>query len=412
MVKDTTLYNRLEVPPDADDNIIKKAFNRLSKTWHPDKHGDEKKEEATEKFKEITEAKEILLDKEKRELYDNIGMDIFKQQGPDGGNPFGDFGNMFGQGFPFGGMPRQQGPENIHESIDVTLEQLYKEESVNYTYKQKVYCNKCDGEGSKDGKPTICAPCGGKGMRVQLMRMGPMVQQSVAPCHVCNGKGKTINEANKCEQCHGKCYNIKEKTIMIPLKAGLSHGNKINLESKGHQFKNAKTDLILSINELPHKIFKRYQNDLFVDIDLKLYQSLFGFDKIITHLDGRQLHISSSSKSDFNMIRKISNEGMKQLNSNNKGDMYIRFHMTVPNFSNLPTDMKQQLKSLLQSFDKMEVSQENQITKMPNLVKTILTDCKQETSDNILNLMDKLKNKRNVSDDEDTIGGQPQCVQQ
>jgi DnaJ family protein A protein 2 len=422
MVKDTTLYKILEVEPDANEATIKKAYIKLSKTWHPDKHADDMKEEATKKFKEITEAKEILTNKEKRDLYDQIGMDILKQgaqgqEGPDFGNMFGGmggfpFGGMPG-GFPFGGMHQQNsGPENINETMNVTLEQIYNEESVNFTYKQKVLCSKCDGEGSKNGKPTTCNGCNGKGMRVQVVRMGPMIQQAVSPCQQCNGKGKMIEDSNKCDVCNAKCYTMKDKTIQVPLKAGLSNGNKINLQGRGHMLKNGKTDLIIQINEVPHKIFKRHENDLFVDMDLKLYQALFGFDKIINHLDGRKLHISCSSKTDVNMIRKISGEGMISLNGS-KGDMYIKFNMTLPNFNNLPQDTKTQIKNALQIMDKNEVTNETQVKTTSNLVKTIMNDCKAEQTENILNLLMQLNQpERHNNSDEDNNNGQPQCVQQ
>ena len=434
MVKDTTLYNRLEVEPDANEGQIKKAYIKLSKIWHPDKHPEETREEATKKFKEISEAKELLLDKEKRNMYDQIGMDVFKQQS---GDPHGDFGNMFGQGFPFGmggmpgmphgfgmgGMPgfgnmQQNQPENINESIDITMEQLYNEETINFDYKQKVCCSKCDGEGSKDGKTTTCQGCNGKGMKVQVIMMGPMIQQSVGPCNMCNGKGKNIDMNNKCDVCDAKCFVVKDKTIQIPLKSGLSNGNKINLSGKGHALKNDKTlqrsDLIITIREVEHKVFKRHGNDLFIDIELKLYQALFGFDKIITHLDGRKLHVSCSSKTDYNTVRKISGEGMKALNGNSKGDLYIRFHMTLPNFASLPQDTKTQIKNVLQTFDKTEVQNENTVKTTPNLVKTIINDCKAEQSEKILILLSQLKqpNKQTNNSDDDEEQRGPQCVQQ
>ena len=161
MVRDTILYDNLEIKPDASDADIKKAYNRLSKLWHPDKHsqGNEKEQEnAKVKFQTINQAKEILLDKEKREAYDQLGMDFLKggMDAPEG-SPFGDFGNMFGQGFPFGGMPGmrpQQQPdnENIMQELDVTLEQIYNESSVSFNYRYKQFCTKCDGEGTKNCK--------------------------------------------------------------------------------------------------------------------------------------------------------------------------------------------------------------------------------------------------------------------
>ena len=138
MVKDTTLYERLEISPDASEAQIKKAYNKLSKIWHPDRHvnsSQDQKDKATAKFQEIAQAKEVLLDAEKRQIYDQVGMDMFKHgmdntdahAGPD---PFADFGNIFGAGFPFGpggmggipghfsmgGMgPRKSAPEDVVE---------------------------------------------------------------------------------------------------------------------------------------------------------------------------------------------------------------------------------------------------------------------------------------------------------
>jgi len=449
MVKDTTLYNRLEIEPDANESQIKKAYNKLSKVWHPDRHvnaSQADRDKATAKFQEIAQAKEILLDAEKRQIYDQVGMDIFKNgmdntDNTGGPNPFADFGNIFGAGFPFGmgGMPgmgpgmgpRNSPPEDIVEQIDVTLEQIYNEETVNCTYKQKTYCVKCDGEGSKDGKTTKCAGCDGRGMKVNVVRMGNMIQQSVGECGICRGKGKVIDDKNKCETCNGKCYVVKEKIIQIPLKAGLSHGNKINLSGKGNQFKNEKTDLILVVNEKTHDTFKRLENNLFVDIELKLYQALFGFDKIIAHLDGRKLHISSSGKTEFNSIRKISGEGMMSLQSGAKGDLFIRFTIELPNFQNLPSETKSQLKSILQTFDKQEVQAESQVAKTQNLTKTITSECKQEQKELILEALSQIKNMNNKkaqgqgfrrqgrfgdSDENFDMGGQtdgpPGCVHQ
>jgi DnaJ family protein A protein 2 len=438
MVKDTTLYDRLEIQPDASVPQIKKAYNKLSKVWHPDKHEESKKEEATQKFKEITEARDILTDEGKRQTYDNVGMDMFKNPQDNMNDQFGDFGNMFGgmggmPGFAFGGMPgfafggggmpgMPGRAENIVETLNVTLEQLYNEESVNVTYKQHVMCTKCDGEGSKDGKKSECIPCKGKGMRVQIINMGPgVVQQHVGPCNVCNGKGKIVEENNKCDICQGKCYTVKDKTIPIPLRSGLSNGNKVNIQGKGHQLKNMKTDLIVVICEVAHKTFKRVRDDLFVDVDLKLYQGLFGFDKTITHLDNRKLHISSSSKTDVNTVKKINGEGMKTLNGG-KGDLYIRFNMTLPNFANLPQETKNTIKSALQAFDKAEVQNENVIkmaSSSSGLVKTIMSECKQEQTDQILLLLAKLKEQKdthnNSSDEEMNMGGGvgvQQCVHQ
>lgn len=423
MVKDATLYTRLGLEPTVTETDIKKAYNTLSKKWHPDKNLDNH-EVATEKFKEITEAKEILLDKEKRALYDQIGMEIFNnnnmQEQGQGGNPFAHFGNMFSGGFPFGNMgnmgSKQNAPENVVEQLNVTLEQLYNQVTVEVKYKCKNNCSKCNGEGVKDGKKSTCSNCKGNGMCAQVIRMGNMIQQVVGPCNSCSGKGKIIQEENKCKGCNGECYMVKEDKVMIPLKSNLKTGSKLHVQGKGNTKGSVTTDLIIVINELPHILFHRYNNDLIINIDLKLYQALFGFNKMITHLDGRKLDINYVGKTDFNTVRKIKNEGMKDVK--NKGDLYVRFIVSLPNLLPLPSETKVQIKSLLESFDKYEVSVETKVKEL-NLTKMGLTDCNQTETESVINIlvdlktiekdqMNKEKQKHQNNEDEQNV----QCNQQ
>ena len=425
MVKDTILYDRLNVQADASESQIQSAYRKLSKTLHPDKYTGPP-EEGKIKFQEINEAKDILLDNEKRQLYNQIGIDILKgPQQNNMGDPFGGFSNMFGGG-GFGNMfggrgmnPRQKEQEHVKDSINVSLEQLYKGTTINFTYKQKVSCGPCNGEGSKDGKSTECKSCGGQGVRVQVIRMGPMIQQSVGECPNCRGQGKCISDDNRCDTCKGKCFNIKKRTLDIQIKAGLMHGNQINLFEEGHHLKSGKTNLILVINELPHERFQRYQNDLFTTIKLCLYQALFGFEKVIEHLDGRKLHISCQTKTDFNTVRKIAREGIKSLSSNSVGDLYVRFIREEPDLTILPNETKTQLKSIIQSFDKLEVQNESQIAKMSNLTKIGLSDCRPDQSKQIIDLLEQLnkqqsdnKHRKHTNAGSDNEQSGPQCVQQ
>jgi len=418
MVKDDTLYKSLEIETNASAGDIKKAYNRLSKIWHPDKHSqsdDSKQTEAKEKFQAINQAKEILSDPEKREFYDNHGLeaDMNNQSGFDG-FPFGEGGFSFGGGgFPFGmpGMQRQQQQqqENIIQEINVTLEQLYNEASMDVNYKYKQVCAKCSGEGTKNCKKSKCMQCDGKGVKINIIKRGPMMQQTVGNCNFCKGTGVFIEDNNKCDVCTGTRYIIKDKKISIPLKSELSHGSRISLEGKGHQLKNIKTDLILSINVLEHDKFKRLNNDLFITIELKLYQALFGFNKIINHLDGRKLHINHSGKTEFNCTRKIVGEGLKK-----KGDIYIKFIYTLPNIS---SESKKLLKPILQGIDKHEVQSENVILKIPDLVTTKLADC---NVDHLYKILDgnKQDNRHNSQHDssqqffeQETSPQQQQCQQ-
>ena len=402
MTKDTTLYDRLEIPSHATDNEIKKAFMRLSKIWHPDKNNNS--EESTKKFQEINEAKEILLDPQKKELYDRIGMDILNNNG-EREDPFEHFSQFFGGGFHNHGNKTQQN-NDIEEIINVKLEQLYNEDIIDFTYNYKQYCNSCNGEGTSNGLPSKCDECDGKGMRIQIIRMGPMIQQMMAQCGKCNGSGKSNNNANKCNTCNGSCFINKEKTIQIPLKHGLTHGNIINLQNKGNHYKHGKSNLKLIINELKHNNFKHINNDLFITIDLKLYQALFGFSKLIKHLDGRELHITHNNLTTFNMIRKIPNEGMKCINNNNRGDLYIKFNVLLPNLELLDNEYNSQLKRLLQVLDQEDVKLENNIQNLPI---TNLLDCNQDITNNILNLLND-NNQQKQQQTHDTR--QAECVHQ
>ena len=428
MVKDTTLYNRLEIDPNASPDEIRKAYNKLSKKYHPDKQvnaTEDIKKQAHVKFQEITQAKDILSDPQKKNLYDQIGMDIFTNgmdnEQQHGHSPFDGFGHMFNQGFPFGGMggmggQRRQQVEDIVTTIEVSLEQVYTEEVINYTYSQKIDCGVCNGEGTKNGNKTTCRVCDGQGMRVVDVRMGPMIQRSMTECNACNGSGKIIDEGNKCSACNGNCFNVKEKTIQIPLKAGLTTGNKINFSGKGHHLKNTKTNLIIVIHIKPHQVFKRGNDNLFIDVHLELYQALFGFNKLITHLDSRKLLISCSGKTEYNAVRKISGEGMKSLQTGVKGDLYIRFVFILPNLSIISNDAKMQLKTILQSPYKMEVANEEQLPTLSNTIKCNINDCSVDISEQVIEMLCK-KNTNGGNHDEYNHGHEQdqrhaQCAQQ
>ena len=444
MVRDTKLYDIFEVSPDANSTTIKKAYNKLSKLWHPDRHNDpEKKKEATIKFQEINQAKDILLDDEKRKLYDQIGMDIINnganQEQTHANDPFAHFSNMFGGGFPFnfsGGFPGFQNVnvqhsfsvntgnnaqrrivvEDIVENIDATLEQIINQVSIPLNYKQKITCVKCNEEGTKNSTNSTCKACDGKGMQVKIIRMGPMIQQIMHNCPNCNSTGIFVDEENKCEICTGNGFVIKDKLVQVPLLPNVLFGQNAIFEGKGHQLKNQRTNLIVKVNELPHPIFKRHNNNLYVDVELKLFQSLFGFNKLITHLDGRKLHISCSGKTDINMVRKINNEGIVNAEGQ-KGDLFIRFIPNLPNFNNLPSETKNQLKALLQSFDKSEVLNETNINKSTDTIKTICTDLKPEQSNKISLLLDTMKQSNNAENNSAAVSeavsaNEGQCVHQ
>jgi DnaJ-class molecular chaperone len=363
MVKDTTLYDRLQVSVDANESAIKKSYFKLSKIWHPDKHqvqDQKERDEAAKKFQEIKEAYDILCDTNKRSLYDQIGMDILQQgQGQQGVDPF-EHGFPFGAaGFPFmpfgmnQGKPRER-IDPIVVDLTVTLEQICKEESVSITYPCFYSCLTCNGEGTLSGKPNLCSSCNGKGQQIKIMRTGNMIQQIVSECNECRGKGTVIDLSQSCKECFGEGKNKKQKTRMIPLQQGLDNGHKMNLQGKGHYLKyGARSDLIVSITISPHAQFKRYKNDLYTVVPLTLYQLLYGYKKYITLLNGRIIHIEHVGNTEPNSVKCIRNEGLKHIQTNERGSLYLLFHLQLPEVTVIP-----ECKPLLESLDPTEVQKE------------------------------------------------------
>jgi len=413
MVRDTILYDKLGVASNANESEIKKAYRKLSVKWHPDKNPDNK-EEATKQFQNISEAYSVLSDPEKRSQYDQIGIDFVKNQsgGPSmdpsdifsqffGGNsPFGGGGSPFGFNFGGGGEQRQRRQEDINVKLNVTLEQIYNESEVDINYPQKNYCKDCDGTGCTDKKTSMCPDCNGQGKKIQVVRMGPMIQQMVQDCQKCRSSGKYIPESNKCQVCQGNGFNIKTKSINLPLRNGLDNGNKIQLEKRGHNLKDGKTDLIININILPNKIFKRDDSNLIMEITLELYQSLFGFDKVIKHLDDSLLHISSSSKIEDGDIKRIVNKGMTNLKNKNKGDLFIVFKVKYPSTDNYTLEEINTIKTLLSKNCKDELQQEDDIK-----------EGKVKSSKTILEDGNINKNRSNPNRSNDSDESPPQCVQ-
>lgn len=358
MVKDTTLYDRLEVPSDASESQIKKSFIHLSKKYHPDKHTDEEKESASEKFKSITEAKEILLDTEKRSLYDQIGMDILNQNQNQQQNGF-PFPGGFPGGFPgFPGFPgfnfnvnqgqqmQERRVDPITISIKVRLDQVYKGDKINLNYTCYKHCEPCNGDG---GKLDVCNECQGKGKRVQIQQMGHMITQSISDCHPCQGRGKKVREA--CKKCDSKGTVDLQKNVSITLSPLMSSGDKVKMERGGHQFKQTFSDLIISIEIESHPIFKRNGDKLMMKLELTLYEALFGFTRTIKYIDDTSFTIESSTKTDYHTVKYVSEK-----------NLCILFVYTLPLLKNVeeivPTYIEENLKTV---YPLVHVSNQNEV---------------------------------------------------
>lgn len=414
MVKDTILYDRLGVQSTASDKELKKAYHKLSMKWHPDKN---KSNEAKEKFQGISEAYSILSDKEKKNIYDQVGIDMTKNGGETpmdpseifkhfmssmggmggmGGFPFrsSSFGNSpFGESFggggeehPFSsfmGTPRQNNTnyENCVVQLDVSLEDLYNEKTVTVNYKQQCVCKKCNGNGTKDGSKPECSKCNGTGQARITRRIGNMIQQIVRSCPDCNGTGQKVSGDNICDDCNGTKFKVKNKSMEFVLNRKIGEGNNITIKEKGNIYIDKKTDLIIQIKEKNHPIFTKIGQNLHLQVNIKLYQLLFGLNKSITHLDGRKLFINIPHFSYLNMdediVYAINNEGFSN-------DGKIILHFTIDNIdtARLEDNERTILKKLLVKCDLSEFKEEVSILKdKNNLVKTNIKKYKIKESD-------------------------------
>lgn len=358
MVQDTKLYDALDIKPDATEDEIKKAYKMLSKKWHPDKNPDNI-EEATRKFQSIAEAYAILSDSEKKQRYDQFGS-MDDNNMPPGFDPRDLFEQMMGGmgGFPFGGMGgrgRQQ-QEDCTVEQNITLEDIYNERTMTIKYNHKLSCERCSGTGSKTGKNQRCDNCNGAGHKVKVIRQGPMIQQVMSMCDDCNGSGEKENHENQCDACRGLKYTMQSATFDLKLKKNMTT-SKISVENKGHITKNGRSRLIIALKEQPHPIFKRQGKDLHIDVKLRLYQSIYGFNKMITHLDGKNILLNYDNMiTQPTTMMRIRNMGMG-------GDLFLHISTVMPRIDRLDENENNILRKLLTKAHLAEFQKEQNIAK-------------------------------------------------
>ncbi|KAG8801544.1 Type I HSP40 co-chaperone [Serendipita sp. 411] len=330
MVKETKFYDLLEVTPDASEADLKKAYRKKALRLHPDKGGD------PELFKEVTQAYDVLSDPEKREIYDRAGEAGLNASGPGGMgmDPTEMFAQMFGGG-GFG-MPRDRGPrkgKDLVHRVAVTLEDLYRGKTTKLALTKHVICAKCSGKGGKAGAVKTCGGCNGRGIKITLRQMGPMLQQIQQPCSECDGSGEIINQKDKCKTCNGKKVVSEKKFLEVHVDKGMKNGQTITFAGESDQAPDViPGDVVIVIEEKPHPVFKRQDNNLQVDVELDLLTALGGGQFTIKHLDNRALLINlvpgEVIKNDS--IKVIHGQGMPSHRHHHPGDLYVHLKVNFP----------------------------------------------------------------------------------
>lgn len=361
-------YEILGVDRKADADEIKKAYRKLAVQFHPDKNPGDKS--AEDKFKEATEAYEVLKDDEKRRVYDQFGHAGLS--GPGGGGPGGfqgagaygfdlsdalrafmrDFGGGQG-GFEdlFGGG-RGRGPSgppagaDLRVRLKLTIEEIFAGVEKKLKIKHMVKCDECGGSGAKKGaKAVTCPQCQGAGEVRQVSRsvFGQFV--NISTCSRCRGAGEIIE--NPCAHCRGEGRVEGTSTVSVNVPAGVSSGNYITVRGAGHAGpRNGPAgDAIVVIEETPHDFFERHGDDVLYRQPISFSQAALGDQVIVPTLSGDvKLKIPAGTQS--GKLFRLRGKGIPHLRGYGAGDQLVQTVVWVP------TNLSSEDKALLEKFAK------------------------------------------------------------
>lgn len=345
-------YEVLGVSRDASEKDIKKAYRRLAMKFHPDRNPDDV--DADEKFKEASEAAEILTDAEKRATYDQFGHAAFDGTGGasgfgGGGNGgFGSifedvFGDIFGGGGAGGG--RRAGPNrgsDLRYVLTLDLEQAVKGCNPKIKVPTLVECMECLGSGAKKGtSPMDCVQCGGMGQ--VTARQGIFsIQQT---CPRCRGQGKVISDP--CGECSGQGRIQERKTLSVKVPPGVDTGDRIRLAGQGEAGSRGGPagDLYVQVEVRDHDIFTRHSEHLYCDVPISFVDAALGGELKVPTLDG-QVNLKIPKETQTGKQFRLRGKGVdvSQVRGGGVGDLYCRIIVETP------VNLSARQKELLEEF--------------------------------------------------------------
>jgi len=355
MAEKRDYYEVLGVNKGVGDDELKKAYRKVAKKYHPDLHPGDKDAEA--KFKEVNEAYEVLSNPDKRQRYDaygHAGVDpnfgAGGGAGGFGGFDFGDiFGDIFGGGFGgFGGGSRRNGPvrgNDVRQVVDITFEEAVFgcKKKINIT-KQDT-CSTCKGTGAKPGTSAVtCSKCGGSGQVRNQVRTPLEFMTNIGTCPDCRGTGKIINDP--CRDCRGTGKVRKNVTVEISIPAGADNGITMQISGKGEPGERGGPagDLLVTIRVRPHKLFKRDNTSLYLDMPITFVQAALGATVQVPTLDGTvEYDIPEGTQSET--VFKLRGKGVPEIHGRGRGDLFVKVKVEVP------TNLTAKQKEILQEFD-------------------------------------------------------------
>jgi molecular chaperone DnaJ len=352
-------YEVLDIPKNASENEIRSKFRKLALRYHPDKN---KSPDATERFKEISEAYAVLSDKDKRRVYDLYGHagvsdrfsteDIFRGARINLDDVLKDFGlggfdSMFGRsgvngfgGFGgFGDFVKSRGRDIVHDTT-ITLEDALKGKKVDIDVTKYSECKRCSGNGCELGTSKInCKKCNGQGNISTTRRQKNSTFVTVVSCDACQGEGKIIK--TPCKTCNGSAMEPQIKHYSVEIPSGIDN-DEIVLKGEGEIFKGGKNgDLIVRVWFESHPYFKRDGPDIFYDAKIEMVDAILGGKIKVPTLEGiEEIQINSGSQPNSVVILKDKGLPSKR----RRGNQYVRLLV------DLPTKITVKQKELLEQF--------------------------------------------------------------
>jgi molecular chaperone DnaJ len=354
-------YEVLGIKRGCSQDEVKSAYRKLAKEHHPDCNPDNRAE-AEEKFKELSEAYEVLADADKRRLYDSYGHEGVSQKFGPGGFDFrrdfthvDDISDLFGdllQGFGVGGggglfdllvggrpqSRRRARGGDIRISVRLSLEEIADSVTKELSFHRFERCPECAGAGGK-GKES-CGTCGGRGQvqRRSSSFLGQFVQ--VQPCPDCGGAGERVKET--CKVCSGEGRVKKPRTLKVRIPAGVSAGNYLPLHGEGHFGPGGSGDVLVQFEEREHQLFLRQGDDIVIEVPVSISTAVLGGKLKVPTLSGeKELEVEAGTSS--GTVLRIRGAGIKHLDGG-VGDQLVRIVIHVP--KRLSRDEKNLLKKL------------------------------------------------------------------
>lgn len=356
-------YEVLGVSKGASLDEIKKAYRKLALQYHPDRNKGNT--EAEEKFKEATEAYEVLRDEKKRGIYDQFGHAGLSGSGG-GGQGFGqgaytDFSDIFGEsglgdifenffgGFGGGGRTSVRRGSDLRYNMEIDLEDVFHGKEVKIQIPKEEHCEKCHGTGSADGKLETCTTCGGAGQ----VRRATGFFSAVSTCPDCGGSGHKIK--NPCSACRGSGLVNKEKTLTIKVPQGIESGIRLKYTGEGEAGPKGgpSGDLFVVIQVRKHSRFERESADLTTKVEVPVTTAILGGEVEVVTINESKVKLKIPAGTQPNTVFRVRNKGLPYMSSVGRyGDLLVEAKIVIP--KSLSGKAKQLMKDLENELEKSE----------------------------------------------------------